>query len=519
MGKEECQKLDKRLLESDVSDTDEGGCREISVPINQKNLKKVLVAGDIMLDIYCFGNVERISPEAPVPVLRRNETKVKYVPGGAANVANNLVAAGIDVNLFAAVGDDQNGEILMQCLSRNHIGTCYVFRAEDRMTTSKMRYIASNNQQLLRVDEEVCRDIEMKYALGAMKQVEKHISDYGMILLSDYDKGFFSEQMTQSLIRLARDNNIPVLVDVKNADYNKYRGATMLKPNREELKALTGMNIITQKQVDEASIWLCNAAACQYVLTTLGAAGMVLVDSERVLKQVSSCAKEVYDVTGAGDTAFAYLAAELLRGSSMIEAMEIANYAAGLQVSKVGTSAVYASEVKNILQSENSCLKNKQLDMYQKDGLKILLEEHQHGKKIVFTNGCFDILHVGHLRYLKAISELGDILVVGVNSDDSVRRLKGEGRPVNGETDRMEMLAAYPFVDYVILFREDTPIELIKLIEPDILAKGADYKKVEDVVGWDFVMEKGGDVVLYDYVEGKSTTNIIDKIQAGMRRG
>lgn len=496
MEKTEHKKLAQGLLESDV---------------------KVLVAGDIMLDIYCFGNVERISPEAPVPVLRQNGSELKYVPGGAANVANNLVAAGVKMDLFSAVGNDRYGEILMQCLIKNNISERYIFRIEDRMTTSKLRYIAQNNQQLLRVDEEVCENVEMKYAAEKMRQLEQHISDYGMVVLSDYKKGFLSEQMVQSLIQLARDNNIPVLADVKDADYHKYSGATLLKPNREELGTLTGMNVITHDQVAKASMWLCKAAGCGYVLTTLGAAGMMLTDSERILKEVSSHAKEVYDVTGAGDTSIAYLATELLKGNSIERAMEIANYAAGIQVSKVGTSAVYASEVESVLLPQKSNFNSKQLNMYQKDGLKVLREERQRGKKIVFTNGCFDILHVGHLRYLKAISELGDILVIGVNSDDSVKRLKGESRPVNGEVDRIEMLAAYPFVDYIILFCEDTPIDLIREIEPDVLAKGSDYKKVEDVVGWDIVTARGGRVVLYDYVEGKSTTNIVNKIKSDVQ--
>lgn len=478
--------------------------------------KKALVVGDIMLDIYCFGNVERISPEAPVPVLHRNGPELKYVPGGAANVANNLIAAGVQTDLLAVVGDDQNGEILMRCLQKNNIADRYIFCQKGWMTVSKLRYIAQNNQQLLRVDEEMGRDIEMEYAAETLKRLERHISEYGIILLSDYKKGFMTRSMTQFLIQLAHENRIPVLADFKDADYGKYKGATLLKPNREELKMLTGMKAATKEQAADASIWLCKAAGCKYVLTTLGASGMILVDSERILKVVSSYAKEVYDVTGAGDTAFAYLAAELLRGKDITEAMETANYAAGLQVSKVGTSTVYADEVRYAVISQKNAFKEKCLNMYQKDGLKAVAEEHRRGKKIVFTNGCFDILHIGHLRYLKAISELGDILVIGINSDDSVKRLKGSERPINEEADRIEMLAAYPFVDYVIPFHEDTPIRLIKAIEPDVLAKGGDYKKVQDVVGWDFVIKNGGDVVLYDYVDGKSTTNIINKIRTGM---
>lgn len=512
MEKEKYNQLDKRLLADYVSATDKNNCAQNDSKANQRSCKKILVAGDIMLDTYCFGNVKRISPEAPVPVLHQKESAIRHVAGGAANVAVNLVAAGTEVDLFSVIGNDQNGEILINCLKKNDIGVKYITCDSERVTTSKLRYIGQNNQQLFRVDSEICEEVCIESVAEQLILLEQSIDDYELFLLSDYMKGFLSEEITQELIRLAKKAGIQVLVDVKDTHYTKYRDATLIKPNRKELGRLTGLNVITEEQIVTASVWLCKELKSQFVLTTLGADGMILTDANGLVKKVSSIAKEVYDVTGAGDTSIAYLAAELAKGKDIIDAMEIANYAAGIKVSKMGTSIVYPDEVENALKLHDGSLRHKQLNMYQKDGLKAISEAHQFGRKIVFTNGCFDILHSGHIVYLQHAKEMGDLLVIGVNSDASIKRLKGEDRPVNSLADRLMLLSAISVVDYVIPFEEDTPQKLIEAVIPDVLVKGGDYT-LDGIVGADFVKARGGVVTTIPFVEGKSTTNIISKIR------
>ena len=308
------------------------------------------------------------------------------------------------------------------------------------------------------------------------------------------------------IMQMAKENNIPVVIDVKDPKYGKYYGATLLKPNLNELRTLTGRNVQTDEEIIEAAEDLRSRSNCKYVLATLGAKGMILIGDGKPYF-VKSLAREVYDVSGAGDTTIAYLATCIANGMPMRDAVDIANYAAGIQVGKVGTSSVYWQEVRDLISNEDHGISHKILSMediahFRKDNAQ---------KKIVFTNGCFDILHVGHKRYLQQAATLGDILVVGVNSDTSVKRLKGPSRPVNNEQDRAEMLSALGFIDYVVIFDEDTPYELIKKIQPDVLVKGGDYKP-EDVIGRDIVEARGGRLELISFVEGKSTTNIINKI-------
>lgn len=472
--------------------------------------RKVLVAGDIMLDIYHFGIVNRISPEAPVPVFFETGRN-KNVPGGAANVAVNMAAIGVRTSLFSVAGNDAVGDILLGLIKKSETDVSMVKRVPGRRTTSKLRFIGPNNQQMLRVDTEETDDINISDAEGLFRSVEGKIREFGLILLSDYKKGFLSEEVSQRLINLGRKNNIPVLADVKDVNSRKYRGAFLLKPNRKELGDLTGMPTRTIDEAERAAVKLCEDTGCRYVLTTLGADGMLLADRGGKLSYSKSMAKEIYDVTGAGDTAIAYLAAGILHGKNIYEAVETANYAAGVQVSKPGTSIVYPYEVERAMGREAAGLNGKQLDYYQKGGLKRIEEDRRDGKRVVFTNGCFDILHAGHVSYLKRARELGDLLVVGVNSDDSVRRLKGETRPINTLNDRSLLLSALEFVDYVVPFEEDTPYELIREIVPDILVKGGDYN-LEDIVGREIVEGNGGMVITLALVPGISTTGIVSKV-------
>lgn len=450
--------------------------------------KKIMIAGDIMLDTYHFGDVSRISPEAPVPVFLE-KGRIKNVPGGAANVAINVAAINLGVDVFAATGNDRAGDELIELLNGQGINTGLISRLDDRQTTNKIRYIAQNNQQIMRSDIERTDLLSCELFSDSLDSIEKSIEEYGLILISDYMKGFLSAELTQAIIGIGSKYNVPVFIDVKDTNTDKYRGATLLKPNKKELSDLTGISVKSVDNAGKAAIQLCRNAECDYVLTTLGADGMLLADSTKVIKTIKSVAREVYDVTGAGDTSIAYLAAETVWGKDIIEAMEISNIAAGIQVAKVGTSVVYPEEVEKELSAQKT------------------------GKgKVVFTNGCFDILHAGHVSYLKKARALGDKLIVGINSDDSVRRLKGDDRPVNTLEDRMTVLSELECVDEVIAFDEDTPAELIKKVRPDVLVKGDDYT-IEKIVGADFVMSYGGEVKTIPLLEGRSTTNIISKMR------
>jgi D-beta-D-heptose 7-phosphate kinase/D-beta-D-heptose 1-phosphate adenosyltransferase len=306
---------------------------------------------------------------------------------------------------------------------------------------------------------------------------------------------------------MAKKRNIPAIIDVKDTNVDKYRDAYLIKPNLKELQDLTGISVNNDDEIIKVSEGLRKKCNCKYILTTCGVRGMVLV-GEKEPYFINSVGRDVFDVTGAGDTTIAYLATCMVNGFTMKKSVDIANYAAGIQVSKVGTSLVYWHEIRKYLADNTECSIHRLLGS---EDIETFREINQ-GKKIVFTNGCFDILHIGHIRYLQEAAKLGDLLVIGLNSDSSVRRLKGEERPVNTEMDRAELLCALGFVDYVAIFEDDTPLELIKKIQPDVLVKGGDYSN-EYVIGTNEVEARGGKLVLIPFVEGKSTTNIIEKIK------
>lgn len=466
--------------------------------------KNILVAGDVMLDTYYNGDVIRISPEAPVPVFRKKGER--SVLGGAANVAANLVAAGQNVFMMAMVGNDENGDKLIKALKNQEINTEFILSV-NRHTTEKTRFLASNNQQVLRLDVEDTEPLHAHDCLKMIVDLKEKIKEFDVILLSDYLKGFLIKDLTQRIIHLAKDNHIPVIVDVKDPKVEKYRGAYLIKPNLKELRDLTGMPAENDKEIVEASEYLRKICDCKYILTTCGARGMVLIGEEKPYF-IESVGQEVFDVTGAGDTTIAYLAACMANGLSMRKAVDIANLAAGIQVSKVGTSSVSWREIREHLSDQTEGSIHKLMYGRAVDNFR----QSNSDKKIVFTNGCFDIMHIGHVRYLQEAAKMGDVLVVGLNSDASVKRLKGPDRPINSELERAEMLCALGCVDYVVIFEEDTPLELIKKIQPDILVKGGDYSN-KYVIGTNEVEERGGRLVLIPFVEGKSTTNIIKKIQ------
>ena len=459
-----------------------------------------------MLDTYFIGDIKRISPEAPVPVFKKD--KERSVLGGAANVAANLDAAEQNVSMMSIMGKDSIGDELMENFQRRGISTDLLVRLADRRTTVKTRLLAGNSQQVIRMDVEDALPISSELCAQMLSMLREKISTFSVIILSDYMKGLLTFEFTQGVINLANEFGIPVIVDVKDPKIEKYKNAFLLKPNLNELRSLTRMPAHTDDEIIEAADFLRRQGNHKYVLATCGPRGMVLAgeDSSYFIKSV---AQEVFDVTGAGDTTIAYFAACMANGFGMRECVDIANTAAGIQVSKVGTSLVYWREVRSALSKKAVHVEQKLLNGKALNDFRKTHEE----QIVVFTNGCFDILHAGHVKYLREAAKLGEVLVVGLNSDASVKRLKGESRPVNSQEDRAEVLCALGFVDYVVIFEEDTPLELIKVIQPDVLVKGGDYTR-ENVVGADFVMARGGELFLIPFVEGKSTTGIIRKIEA-----
>jgi len=469
--------------------------------------KRILVVGDAMLDVYWTGNVTRISPEAPVPVFHRISERSGL--GGAANVAANLAAAGQRTTLLAAVGEDAEGDILISKLCNLEIDVTLMKRIQGRATTTKTRFLAANHQQVLRVDAEDTSPLSDEDTAEMFAAFDARISEYDIVVLSDYMKGMISPNFAQHVIGIARDVGVSVITDVKGQDAEKYRGAYLIKPNLSELGVLIGTNPVTTDEIADASRSLLGVCEAEYILTTMGDRGMMLVNDKGGQSVIETAAIEVYDVSGAGDTVIAYLAACLANGYSVEEAASVANIAAGVQVGRSGASPVFLPEVAERLRKEHEEFSgaSKVIEV----SMLPALRERTAAGRIVFTNGVFDILHLGHVDYLQRAAALGDILVVGINADASVKRLKGEGRPINGEWDRALMLAALGFVDYVVPFGEDTPIDLIKALRPDVLVKGADYKS-EDVAGREFVESNGGQLVLLPLVEGRSTTSIIEKI-------
>ncbi len=465
---------------------------------------RILVVGDLMIDHYLLGSCERISPEAPVQVVKVQEEK--RLLGGAGNVVNNLLALGADVGVLSVVGADREGKWLEERLQQRGVGEIALLKEKDRRTTKKSRIIASH-QQIVRVDFEDAKAIKPATASKMLETFEKMVRNYDIVLFSDYDKGLFTKELTPQLIRISPKK---ILVDPKR-DFEKYRGAFLLKPNKKETQEATGIAIEDEKSLQEAGWKLKEWLGLSHVLITLSEEGMALFDER--FRKIPTVAKEVYDVTGAGDTVLAALGFSLAKGKSLEEAAKFANLAAGVVVGKLGAATASLEEIEEYERALHKVQPHECIKTFEEiEKISQLLK--MKGKRVVFTNGCFDILHLGHVKYLQEAKKLGDVLIVGVNSDASVKRLKGEERPINPQLDRAYLLASLEAVDYVVIFHEDTPYELIKRIKPDILVKGGDYENRE-VVGSDIAKE----VKLIDFVPGKSTTKIIEKVKdAGTHR-
>ncbi|SFM48743.1 D-alpha,beta-D-heptose 7-phosphate 1-kinase /D-beta-D-heptose 1-phosphate adenylyltransferase [Ectothiorhodospira mobilis] len=461
---------------------------------------RVVVAGDLMLDRYWSGPAARISPEAPVPVVQ--VTGVEERAGGAANVAVNLARLGVGVALGGITGADEAGDTLARLLQAEGIA-CALLRDPHRPTITKLR-VMSRHQQLLRLDFEAPLEGDHPAALG--RTLEPHLAGAGALVLSDYGKGTLAD--APALIARGRAAGLPVLVDPKGRDFSRYRGATVLTPNLAELEAVVGACPRDDLLLEQGER-LRRELGLEALLVTLSERGMLLIREGQDPLHLPTRAREVFDVTGAGDTVIAVVAAALAAGQGMAEAAALANLAAGRVVGKLGTGHVTPAELRAAMRGHQGGWSGR---MTQAELLDAVAEARGRGERIVMTNGCFDILHAGHVDYLERARRLGDRLVVAVNDDASVARLKGDARPVNPLERRMAVLSGLASVDWVVPFAEDTPERLICAVAPDVLVKGGDYRP-EAIAGGDCVRRAGGRVEVLPFVEGASTSGLIRRIR------
>ncbi|MGJ0334418.1 D-glycero-beta-D-manno-heptose-7-phosphate kinase [Aliarcobacter cryaerophilus] len=470
------------------------------IKLNKK--PNILVIGDLMIDHYLWGSCDRISPEAPVQVV--NVKKESSVLGGAGNVINNLVTLGSVVDVISVIGNDSVANELKSLLEKIDVPTSNLVVENNRKTSKKSRLIASQ-QQVLRYDMESIDDINENSHKQIIQTLEKNIDKYSSIILSDYGKGVLTTNLTKEIIKIANKNSIKVLVDPKGKDYSKYKGSYTLTPNKKEAMEATNIDIKDESSLIEALKSLKTQCELEVSLITLSEQGIAIFDDELTIKP--TVAREVYDVTGAGDTVIASIAFALGNNLDIKDSIYFANLAAGVVVGKIGSATTTLDEIYEYEYSLHKSNSTSHIKTF--DEIKTLASKlHSQGKKIVFTNGCFDILHVGHVKYLEVAKSYGDVLILGLNADSSVRKLKGPTRPINTQDDRAYILASLESVDYVVIFEEETPYELIKLIKPHVLVKGGDYEGKE-VVGQDIADE----LKLVQFVDGKSTTNTIKRIQ------
>lgn len=470
-----------------------------------------MCVGDLMLDRYIYGKVERISPEAPIPVFTME--RASSMLGGAGNVVRNLLSLLTKATFVSVIGDDAVGTQLTGLVGAEKDLVPYLFTERGRVSTKKTRYVAAS-QQLLRSDHETVAAITTETAAKLRDTAIGELQNHQALILSDYGKGLLTPALCRALIDGANKANVPVFVDPKQRDVSVYAGATVLSPNAKELAAACGVDRFeTSEHLIEAASALAKQHRFRYVLTTRGEKGMTLVDAEGLIAHVDAVALEVFDVSGAGDTVIATLAATHAAGASMKEAVELANLAGGIVVGRLGTAVVHRTDLSAALYSHRAvALQQKILPL--PTARDVIANWKREGLRVGFTNGCFDIMHAGHISLLLDARARCDKLIVGLNSDSSVRGLKGPTRPVNAEMDRAQILAALSMVDGVVLFSEDTPLRLLEELRPDILMKGADYTK-EQVVGWQLVESYGGRVELLPLKDGYSTTGIIKKASAG----
>jgi len=468
---------------------------------------RVLIVGDLILDRYVFGSVERISPEAPIPVLAARRTEVRL--GGAGNVAANLRAMEAEVEILGVVGKDARAEDMRRLFAHHGVDMGGVLELSDRPTTEKTRMLGSG-AQMLRVDWEEAHALAAADAARLVQGIAARVQAAGAVILSDYGKGVLCGPVLRAVIDAARAAKVPVLVDPKGSDYARYRGATLLTPNRKEAEEALNRKLPKLADMPTATRELVQVAGVEAAVITLGSEGMYWHFGAHE-GHVPTMARAVFDVTGAGDTVIAQLALTLAAKLPFEACVHLANHAAGIVVGKPGAASVTRAELASVLTEGGRSHGRVCARVELKEKMARWKAEK---KRVVFTNGCFDVLHVGHVTYLREARAQGDVLVVGVNDDASVKRMKGSERPVNPLGDRMTLLAALEMVDAVTSFAEDTPLEIIQDLTPDVLVKGADWAQ-KGVVGREWVESHGGKVVLAELVPGKSTTSIVERLRRG----
>jgi D-beta-D-heptose 7-phosphate kinase/D-beta-D-heptose 1-phosphate adenosyltransferase len=473
----------------------------------------ILLVGDFMLDCYLYGLVLRVSPEAPVPVLKVNSCEAR--PGGAGSVAVDLSQLGAQVKCIGVVGDDENADILMNKLTESQIDIGGLLKINNRPTTSKQRIIGSaqqHNQQLIRIDYELTVPLNHKENNFLIQTFKEKLTDCRIVCLQDHDKSVLSDEVCKHIIDCTRKASKQVLVDpASGVNWRKYNGANLIKPNRREISKVVDFHINSMEDAEKATRIVQEKYNIETVLITLDRDGAYLKESDLPGQHYLAKAKEVYDITGAGDMVLATLAICLAEGCSCRNAVKISNIAAGIEIEKIGAAPISKDELINALTNMEKSTTDKICDIKTLESKLIL--HRKRNEKIVFTNGCFDVVHKGHIELLKFCKLQGKVVIVGLNSDNSVRAIKGPCRPINNQYDRSSILAALETVDYVIVFEELDPINLIKKVKPDVLVKGKDWE-LNGVVGQDIVESYGGKVLLAPLVEGKSSSSIIEKIRS-----
>ena len=471
------------------------------IDLNNK-IPKILVIGDLMIDHYLWGSCTRISPEAPVQVI--SVDKESTLLGGAGNVINNLKALKSEVDVISVIGECKTSKEIKKLLTDINVDSQYLITQKNRVTSRKSRIISSQ-QQVVRFDRESNEEINQKSQKNILTTFKKIVSVYDIVLLSDYGKGVLTSNLTKELIKVANQNNKKILVDPKGLDFSKYTGAYLLTPNKKEASEATNTIIKDNDSLKNAILKLKNQYKLNVSLITLSEDGVAIYDKSLRIHPTS--AREVFDVTGAGDTILASLGYALSCNIDIDEAVQFANLASGVVVGKIGSAVATLDEIIEYESSLNKSNSNEHIKNW--DEISFIVNGlRKRERKIIFTNGCFDILHIGHIKYLEKAKSFGDVLILGLNSDTSIRKLKGQNRPINTQNDRAYILAALEVVDYVVIFEEETPYELINLIKPDVLVKGGDYKDKE-VIGQNIVKE----LKIVKFIDGKSSSETIKRIQ------
>jgi len=472
----------------------------------------VVLVGDLMLDRYLYGNAERLSPEAPVPVLHYQREELGL--GGAGGVAADLAALGAEVRAVGILGADESGMAIKRLLSACGADVRGVIECPERPTVCKTRLVGlaqhRHPQQMMRIDFEEPGKLSDQWATRVIAAAQAAMEGAQIVCLEDYNKGLLTPDVCRRIIALAKERGLPVLIDPASiTDYSRYRGATAIKLNRLETEKATGLPMQQQSQFAAAGEWLLKNLELEAAVITLDKHGSYLATRDGERRWLKTRVRQVYDVTGAGDMVLSMLAAARAGGASWVEAVALANVAGGLEVERFGSVPIKPREIIQELLSDVRETQGKQRTL---ESLVSEIQIHRAaGKRVVFTNGCFDLIHLGHIKYFQFARQQGDLLVVAVNTDLSIRKLKGEKRPIIGENDRLSVLEELESIDYLVCFDDDTPVRLIEQIRPDVLVKGADYQK-EQVVGWDLVESYGGRVALAPLLDGRSTSAVIKRI-------